>query len=103
MIKARRLRNVVIFLETTLNFLPSRKIINIYNDLAQKYGNAAVKDFRKYEKLEYKMNKLKLDIDFLNKYKANNLMCIQNSLSLNSRMFQIKMLHQFVKDSFCHQ
>ena len=50
MIKARRLKNVVIFLETTLNFLPSRKIINIYNDLAQKYGNAAVKDFRKYEK-----------------------------------------------------
>ena len=27
-----------------------------------KYGNATVKDFRKYEKLEYKKKKLKLDI-----------------------------------------
>ena len=27
-------------------------------------------------------------------------MCIRNSLSLNCRMFQIKMFHQFVKDSF---
>ena len=43
----------------------SRKIINIYNDIARKYGNATVKKFRKYEKLEYKKNKLKLDIDFL--------------------------------------
>ena len=41
----------------------------IYNDIAQKYGNATVKDFRKYEKLEYKTNKLKLDIDFLNSCK----------------------------------
>ena len=40
-----------------------RKIINIYNDLARKHGNVTVKDFRKYEKLEYKKNKLKLDID----------------------------------------
>ena len=38
----------------------------MYNDLARKYGNVTVKDFRKYEKLEYKKNKLKLDIDFNN-------------------------------------
>ena len=44
----------------------SRKTINIYIDLAPKYGNVPVKDFRKYEKLEYKKNKLKLDTDFLN-------------------------------------
>ena len=44
----------------------SRKIINIYNDIAHKYGNVTVKDFRK---LEYKKNKLKLDIDFLNNCK----------------------------------
>ena len=37
--------------------------------MARKYGNVTVKDFRKYEKLEYKNNKLKLDIDFLNNYK----------------------------------
>ena len=30
-------------------------------------GNVTVKDFRKYEKLEYKNNKLKLGIDFPNK------------------------------------
>ena len=37
-----------------LRFVLSRKIINIYNDFAQKHGNVTVKDFRKYEKLEYK-------------------------------------------------
>ena len=47
----------------------SRKIINIYSDIARKYGNVTCKDFRKYEKLEYKKNKLKLDIDFLNNCK----------------------------------
>ena len=36
---------------------------------AQKYGNVTVKDFRKYGKLKYKQNKLKLDIDFLNNCK----------------------------------
>ena len=34
-----------------------------------KYGNITVQDFRKYEKLQYKKNKLKLDIDFLNNCK----------------------------------
>ena len=37
--------------------------------MAQKYGNVIVKDFGKYETLEYKKNKLKLDIDFLNNAK----------------------------------
>ena len=46
-----------------------RKIINIYNDIAQKYGNVTGKDVRKYKKLEYKKNKLKLDIDFFNSCK----------------------------------
>ena len=65
MIKTRRLKNVAIFIQTILSFVLSRKIINIYNDIARKYGNVTVKDFRKYEKLQYKKNKLKLDIDFL--------------------------------------
>ena len=69
MVETRRLENVVIFIQTILNFVLSRKIINIYNDIARKYGNVTVKDFRKYEKLEYKKNKLKLDIDFLNNCK----------------------------------
>ena len=43
--------------------------MNIYNDIAGKYGHVKVKDFRKYEKLEYKKNKLKLDIDFFNNCK----------------------------------
>ena len=37
----------------------SRKIIKIYNDIAQKHGNVTVKDFQKYEKLKYNQNKLK--------------------------------------------
>ena len=51
----------------------SRKIINIYNDIARKYGNVTVKDFRRYEKLEYKKNKLKLDINFLNNCKQRGV------------------------------
>ena len=43
--------------------------MNIYNDIAWKYGNVTVKDFRKHEKLKYKVNKLKFDIDFLNNCK----------------------------------
>ena len=42
-----------------LTFVLSRKTIDIYNDIAQKYGNVTVKDFRKYEKLEYKKKKKK--------------------------------------------
>ena len=69
MIEKHRLKNVVIFFETILSFVLSRKVINIYNDLARKHGNVTVKDFCKYEKLKYKKNKLKLDIDFLNNWK----------------------------------
>ena len=69
MIQTCRLTNFVIFIQAILSFTLSRKIINIYNDIAQKYENVTVKDFRKYEKLEYKKNKLKLDIDFLNSCK----------------------------------
>ena len=69
MIETRRLKNVVIFFQSILSFVLSRKIINIYNDTARKYGNITVKHFQKYEKLQYKNNKLKLDIDFLNNCK----------------------------------
>ena len=68
MIETRRLKNVVIFVQTILSFVLSRKIINIYNDIARKYGNVTVKDFRKYEKLEYKKNKLKLAIFLATKH-----------------------------------
>ena len=50
---------------TIWSFVLSRKIINICNDIAHKYGNDTVNDFQKCEKLEYKKNKLKLDIDFI--------------------------------------
>ena len=69
MIETHCLKNVLIFIQTILSFVLSRKIINIYDDIAQRYGNVTIKDFRKYEKLECKKNKLKLDIDFLNNYK----------------------------------
>ena len=45
-------------MQTIFSFALSRKIINIYNDIARKYGNLT-------EKLKYKKNKLKSDIDFL--------------------------------------
>ena len=69
MFETRRFKNVVIFIQTVLSFVLSRKIINNYNVIARKYGNVTVKDFRKYKRLEYKKNKLKLDIDFLNNCK----------------------------------
>ena len=69
MIETCHLKNVANFLQTILSFLLSRKIINISNYLAGKYGTVRVKDFRKCKKLEYKKSKLKLDIDFLNSCK----------------------------------
>ena len=69
MIETSHLRNVVIFIQTILQFVVSQKIINFYNDIARKYGNVTVKDFGKYEKLQYKKNKLKLNIKFLNNCK----------------------------------
>ena len=69
MIETRRLKNVVIFVQTILSFVLSRKIIKIYIDISRKHGNVTVKDFRKYGKLKHKQNKLKLDINFLNNRK----------------------------------
>ena len=91
------MKNAVIFIQTILRFVLSRKVINIYNDIAQKYGNVTVKDFRKYEKLEYIKNKLKLEIDFLNSCKQ--LGVYRNSLSLNCQMFLTKTLYHFLKES----
>ena len=47
-IETCRLKIVVIFIQTILSFVVSRKVINIYNDIARKYGNVTVKDFPKY-------------------------------------------------------
>ena len=76
----------------------SRRIINIYNDIARKYGNVTVKDFRKYEKLEYKKNKLKLDINFLNNFKQ--LGVYPKFLIFKLPNVSNKDVYQFVKDSF---
>ena len=65
MIETYRLKNVI-FIQTISNFVLSRKIINVYNDIAREYRNVTVKDFRKHEKLEYKKKKLKLHVNFLN-------------------------------------
>ena len=99
MIETRRLKNVVIFFQTILSFVLSRKIINIYNDIARKYGYITVKHFRKYEKLQYKHNKLKLDIDFLNNCKQLGLypkflifklpnVCNQDAVSIRKRLLR---------------
>ena len=42
MIETPRLKNVI-FIQTILSFVLSRKIINIYNDIARKYGNVTDK------------------------------------------------------------
>ena len=53
MIETRCLKTVVIFIQIILSFMLCRKIANIYNNIAQKYGNVTIKDFHKYEKLKY--------------------------------------------------
>ena len=58
MIETRRLKNVI-FLQTILSFVLSRKIIKIYNVIAGKHGNVTVKDFRNYEKYQSKLSKYK--------------------------------------------
>ena len=79
-------------------------ILNIYNDIARKYGNVTVKDFRKYEKLEYKNNKLKLDIDFLNnckqlgvypKFLIFKLPNVSNKDALSIRKRLYRLLHSY--------
>ena len=92
MTETHHLKKTVIFIQTILSFVLSRKIKNIYNDIVRNYGNVTANDFRKYEKVQYKSNKLKLDIKFLSNCKQ--------IVSLNSRMFLIQMLYEFVKDSF---
>ena len=76
MSETRRLKNVVVFIQTVLSFVLSRKIRNIYNNIVRKYGNATVKDIQKHEKLEYQKNELNLDIKVLNfqlSFLANDL------------------------------
>ena len=58
-IDEREMQKNKFFIQTILSFVLPRKIINIYNNIARKYGNVTVKDFRKYEKLGYKKQKLK--------------------------------------------
>ena len=41
-IETRRLKNVVIFVQTILSFVLSRKIINIYNDIVRTYFNVLI-------------------------------------------------------------
>ena len=64
--------------------------INIYSNIAHKYGYVTVKDFRKYEKLEFKKNQLKLDINLL-KY------CKQLGVDLKFLIF--KLAHVSNKDA----
>ena len=43
---------LLVFIQAILSFVLSRKTINISNDIARKYGNFTVKDFRRYETWE---------------------------------------------------
>ena len=94
MIKMLCLKNVIILIHTILSFVLSRKIINIDNDIARKYGKVTVEDFRKYEKLEYKKNKVKLEINFLNNCKQLGVY----PKFINLKLTNVKTLYQFVKD-----
>ena len=68
MIETHHLKSVVIF-SKPLQGPCCQETIYIYNNIPEKHGNVTAKDFRKYEKLEYKKNELNLDNDFLNNCK----------------------------------
>ena len=74
MIEMSHLKNVLIFIQTVLSLVLSRKLINIYKNISRKNGDFTVTDFQKYEKLEYKKNKLNLLYKFI-KLKDNDLKC----------------------------
>ena len=92
-----KIKNAAIFIQTISSFVLSRKIIKIYNDIAQKYANVTVKDFWKNEKLEHKKNNLKLDIDFLNSCKQLGVYPKFLMPNVILFMFLMKTLYQFVK------
>ena len=75
MLETRCLKNVVIFFSNNFKFCAAKKdykyLQRYYGTIlsTQKYGNITVKGFHKYEKLQYKKNKLKLDIGFLSNCK----------------------------------
>ena len=79
-----------IFIQAILSFVLSRKIINAYNDIGRKYGNVTVKDFCKYEKLQYKKKKIKLDMDFINNCKQ---------LGVNPKFLIFKLPNVSAKDT----
>ena len=54
MIETRCLKNIVIFIQTISRFVLSRKIINLYNDIAQKNGNVKINKLLKLIKLRRK-------------------------------------------------
>ena len=67
--------------------------------MERSYCNVTVKDFRKYGKLEYKKNKLKLDIDVLNNCKQRGVypkffifklpnVSHKDALSIRKRLFR---------------
>ena len=59
-------KNLVIYIRVIVSFVLLRAFGNIINDIAQKYGSSLdVKDLRKLERLQIKVNKAKLDINFL--------------------------------------
>ena len=69
----------------------SKKLINIYNNISRKYANVTVKEFRKYEKLEYKKNELKILVKFLYNCKQ---------LGVYPKVLVFKLPHFSNKDDF---
>ena len=52
--KQHSFKKCCFFIPTILSFMLPRKIIDIYTDIARKYGNVTVKAFREYKELECK-------------------------------------------------
>ena len=97
MIETRRLKNVVIFVQTILSFVLSKLKISTMI----LHGNMEMLQLKIFENMKSQSEK-RINQNYTSTFStiADSLVCIRNSLSLNCRMFPIKTLYQFEKDSF---
>ena len=65
------LRNKMFMRVATLVFL--LKTASIVSIICRRYGEKLLKEFRQFEKLDYKLRKVQLDLDFLSNCKDNDI------------------------------
>ena len=65
-----KIKSVFISLKILLTFVLLRTLGSIIHDISRKYDNITITQLRKYEKFKDKVNKIQLDITFLENCRA---------------------------------